>query len=159
MNINKVLRVKYWVGPNPPPPPPPPLPGSSMICPTLSCWGRMREELVDYQRIHAPCGKQSGMFATCVLYIGEVHLPRKATPNETIVSRPDLSFYMGAGGLLPLPITMNLIISTMIRVGKKQCLLIASECPHPGTVEHIHTISVPLNLVTALCLLLCESMY
>ena len=34
----------------------------------------------------------------------------------------------------------------------------ASECPHPGAVEHIHTISVPLNRATlVLCLLLHES--
>ena len=32
------------------------------------------------------------------------------------------------------------------------------ECPHPGAVEHIHAISVPLNRATlVLCLLLHES--
>ena len=41
-----------------------------------------------------------------------------------------------------LTITMNLIISTVII---KQCLLTASECPHPGALEHSHTISIPLN--------------
>ena len=36
--------------------------------------------------------------------------------------------------------------------------LTASECPHPGAVKHIHTISVPLNQATlALCLLLHKS--
>ena len=36
--------------------------------------------------------------------------------------------------------------------------LTASECPHPGAVEHVHTISVPLNRATlVLCLLLHES--
>ena len=33
-----------------------------------------------------------------------------------------------------------------------------SECPHPGAVKHIHTISVPLNrMMLALCLCLHES--
>ena len=35
--------------------------------------------------------------------------------------------------------------------------LTASECPHPGAVEHVYTISVPLNRVMlVLCLLLHE---
>ena len=40
---------------------------------------------------------------------------------------------------------------------RKLCSLAASECPHPGAFKHIHTISVPLNQVTALCLRLHES--
>ena len=40
---------------------------------------------------------------------------------------------------------------------RKLCPLAASECPHPGAVKHIHTISIPLNQVTALCLRLHES--
>ena len=39
----------------------------------------------------------------------------------------------------------------------KLCPLAASECPHPGAFKHIHTISVPLNQVTTLCLRLHES--
>ena len=50
---------------------------------------------------------------------------------------------------------MNLIISTTNSRGKKTISgLAASECPHPGAVEHIHTISVPLNrAISVLCLL------
>ena len=68
---------------------------------------------------------------------------------------PDfLSFY----SLLPLTITMNLIISTTHSCKRKQSRLTASECPHPGAVKHIHTISIPLNRATlALCLLLHKS--
>ena len=40
---------------------------------------------------------------------------------------------------------------------RKLCPLVASECPHPGAFKHIHTISVPLNQVTALYLCLHES--
>ena len=48
---------------------------------------------------------------------------------------------------------------TIVSVGviRKLCPLAASECPHPGAFKHIHTISVPLNQVTALCLCLHES--
>ena len=60
---------------------------------------------------------------------------------------------MRAGGLLPLTITMNLIINLREN-------LTASECPHPGAVECIHAISVPLNRATlAQCLLLHESTF
>ena len=40
---------------------------------------------------------------------------------------------------------------------RKLCPLAASEYPHPGAVKHIHTISIPLNRVTALCLHLHQS--
>ena len=72
---------------------------------------------------------------------------------------PDfLSFYMRAGSLLSLTITMNLITCTTHSCERKQSGLTVSECLHPRAVEHIHTISIPLNRATlALCLLLHKS--
>ena len=40
---------------------------------------------------------------------------------------------------------------------RELCPLAVSECPYPGAFKHIHTISVPLNQVRALCLCLHES--
>ena len=56
---------------------------------------------------------------------------------------------MRVGSLLPLTITINLIIS-MTNFVRKETMsgLTASECPHPGAVEHVYTISVPLNQAT-----------
>ena len=48
---------------------------------------------------------------------------------------------------------------TIVSMGviRKLCPLAASECPYPGAFKHIHTISIPLNQVRALCLCLHES--
>ena len=55
---------------------------------------------------------------------------------------------MQAGSLLTLTITMDLNNEYINLCERKQYPLIVLKCPHRGAVEHLYTISVPLNQAT-----------
>ena len=78
----------------------------------------------------------------------------KATPNETIVFRPD-SYHFPCGWAVAINHYYESHTYRFMRIKPRP--LTASECPHPGAVENIH---IPLNWETlAQCLLLHESTF